>query len=90
MNWIYLVVWVTGVGWSMIPGYYPMVVEDCKAKAERMLPLVSQLTKEDDNIKDFELGCIKADTLEELRNRLRLHLIHALPSKSSLRSLELK
>ncbi len=70
MEFIYAVFMVVGQGWSFVPGYYPLQVEDCNSKVVAMQPLIEEVYHSSDKITDYELGCITADSYEHLREIL--------------------
>lgn len=71
MEFIYAVFFVVGQGWSFANGFHPLQVEDCKEKIIQMNPVIEKVYKGDDKITDYELGCIKADSMEDLMDILK-------------------
>lgn len=71
MAWAYVVFMVSGVGWQMLQGFYPMYVENCQQKIESMLPAFNRITDGDKRIASFEAGCVAGEDIEALKEELR-------------------
>ena len=71
MAWAYVVFMVTGVGWQMLPGFYPLYVDDCQNKIQSMLPTFENITNGDQRIETFEAGCVAGEDVEALKEELR-------------------
>lgn len=71
MAWAYVVFMVTGVGWQMLPGFFPMYIDNCQEKVESMLPIFGRIVDSEDKIESFETGCIAGEDIEALKEELR-------------------
>ena len=71
MDFVYAVFMVVGQGWSFINGLYPLQIENCPEKIKEMTPVIQEIYNQNEKITDFEMGCIKADSYEHLRDILK-------------------